>query len=198
MCRALLLGSIHCIFHATGHHYTWKKVTTTVHNIIVGKLWIDQVSKGPLSASEAQKCPPVHLCGAQDAGPGPRRPLLLSVLLKGFLSGSNHTPSCWLSVPQISICKWPGYRIHWVTAVLGRCWVPGRLQESNKQSSHPPSFAHQTFIAGWNAGSLAYQVRWGIFPQELFYHWRLMTNMCRMKSIWQNDPHKRYTKIVSN
>ncbi|KAB1272151.1 Oxysterol-binding protein 1 [Camelus dromedarius] len=36
------LGSIHCIFHATGHHYTWKKVTTTVHNIIVGKLWIDQ------------------------------------------------------------------------------------------------------------------------------------------------------------
>lgn len=36
------LGTIHCIFHATGHHYTWKKVTTTVHNIIVGKLWIDQ------------------------------------------------------------------------------------------------------------------------------------------------------------
>ncbi|XP_054419700.1 oxysterol-binding protein 1 [Pteronotus mesoamericanus] len=36
------LGSIHCIFHASGHHYTWKKVTTTVHNIIVGKLWIDQ------------------------------------------------------------------------------------------------------------------------------------------------------------
>uniref|UniRef100_A0A670YYF5 Oxysterol-binding protein n=1 Tax=Pseudonaja textilis TaxID=8673 RepID=A0A670YYF5_PSETE len=36
------LGTIHCIFHATGNHYTWKKVTTTVHNIIVGKLWIDQ------------------------------------------------------------------------------------------------------------------------------------------------------------
>lgn len=140
MCRALLLGSIHCIFHATGHHYTWKKVTTTVHNIIVGKLWIDQVSKGPLSASAAQKCPPVHLCGAQDAGPGPRRPLLLSVLLKGFLSGSNHTPNCRLSVPHNTICKWPGYRIHWVTAVLGLCWVPGRLRESNKQNSHPPSF----------------------------------------------------------
>ncbi|XP_029430948.1 oxysterol-binding protein 1 isoform X2 [Rhinatrema bivittatum] len=36
------LGTIHCIFHETGNHYTWKKVTTTVHNIIVGKLWIDQ------------------------------------------------------------------------------------------------------------------------------------------------------------
>ncbi|MCJ8750117.1 hypothetical protein PDJAM_G00258730, partial [Pangasius djambal] len=26
----------------SNNHYTWKKVTTTVHNIIVGKLWIDQ------------------------------------------------------------------------------------------------------------------------------------------------------------
>lgn len=26
----------------TGNHYTWRKVTTTVHNIIVGKLWVDQ------------------------------------------------------------------------------------------------------------------------------------------------------------
>lgn len=53
-CTLLFLGTIHCIFHATGHHYTWKKVTTTVHNIIVGKLWIDQVSKGTISASELQ------------------------------------------------------------------------------------------------------------------------------------------------
>ncbi|XP_072281136.1 oxysterol-binding protein 1-like [Pyxicephalus adspersus] len=36
------LGTIHCIFQNSGNHYTWKKVTTTVHNIIVGKLWIDQ------------------------------------------------------------------------------------------------------------------------------------------------------------
>ncbi|XP_016415620.1 oxysterol-binding protein 1-like isoform X2 [Sinocyclocheilus rhinocerous] len=36
------LGSIHCIFEKSTNHYTWKKVTTTVHNIIVGKLWIDQ------------------------------------------------------------------------------------------------------------------------------------------------------------
>ncbi|XP_051558619.1 oxysterol-binding protein 1-like isoform X6 [Myxocyprinus asiaticus] len=36
------LGSIHCMFEKSNNHYTWKKVTTTVHNIIVGKLWIDQ------------------------------------------------------------------------------------------------------------------------------------------------------------
>uniref|UniRef100_A0A672QP11 Oxysterol binding protein 2 n=1 Tax=Sinocyclocheilus grahami TaxID=75366 RepID=A0A672QP11_SINGR len=29
-------------FHASGNHYVWSKVTSTVHNIIVGKLWIDQ------------------------------------------------------------------------------------------------------------------------------------------------------------
>ena len=37
------LGTAHCKFAKTGDHYTWKKVTTTVNNIIVGKLWIDQV-----------------------------------------------------------------------------------------------------------------------------------------------------------
>ncbi|CAN0333898.1 unnamed protein product [Lampetra fluviatilis] len=36
------LGTIHCEFPSSGNHYTWKKVTTTVHNIIVGRLWIDQ------------------------------------------------------------------------------------------------------------------------------------------------------------
>ena len=34
-------GFTHVKFKNTGHHYTYKKVTTTVHNIIVGKLWID-------------------------------------------------------------------------------------------------------------------------------------------------------------
>ena len=37
-------GTAHCKFAKSGNHYTWKKVTTTVNNIIVGKLWIDQVS----------------------------------------------------------------------------------------------------------------------------------------------------------
>ena len=36
-------GSIQCLFEKSNNHYSWKKVTTTVHNIIVGKLWIDQV-----------------------------------------------------------------------------------------------------------------------------------------------------------
>ncbi|XP_046901137.1 oxysterol-binding protein 2 [Hypomesus transpacificus] len=36
------LGSIHLQFHSSGNHYVWSKITSTVHNIIVGKLWIDQ------------------------------------------------------------------------------------------------------------------------------------------------------------
>ena len=36
------IGRVHVKFNATGHHYSWHKVTTTVHNIIVGKLWVDQ------------------------------------------------------------------------------------------------------------------------------------------------------------
>ncbi|KPP78171.1 oxysterol-binding protein 2-like [Scleropages formosus] len=36
------LGAIHLQFHSTGNHFVWRKVTSTVHNIIVGKLWIDQ------------------------------------------------------------------------------------------------------------------------------------------------------------
>uniref|UniRef100_A0A674PGJ4 Oxysterol-binding protein n=1 Tax=Takifugu rubripes TaxID=31033 RepID=A0A674PGJ4_TAKRU len=36
------LGPIQCIFDKNNNQYSWKKVTTTVHNIIVGKLWLDQ------------------------------------------------------------------------------------------------------------------------------------------------------------
>ncbi|XP_055623951.1 oxysterol-binding protein 1 isoform X2 [Toxorhynchites rutilus septentrionalis] len=35
------LGYAHVEFPATGNKFTWRKVTTTVHNIIVGKLWVD-------------------------------------------------------------------------------------------------------------------------------------------------------------
>ncbi|XP_070571665.1 oxysterol-binding protein 1-like isoform X2 [Ptychodera flava] len=35
-------GIAHLRFKKTGNHYTWRKVTSTVHNIIVGKLWVDQ------------------------------------------------------------------------------------------------------------------------------------------------------------
>ncbi len=37
----LVAGIAHCLFPRSGNHYTWRKVTTTVHNIIVGKLWVD-------------------------------------------------------------------------------------------------------------------------------------------------------------
>ena len=36
------MGISHLEFKGTKSHYTWRKVTTTVHNIIVGKLWVDQ------------------------------------------------------------------------------------------------------------------------------------------------------------
>ena len=36
-------GYSNLIFKNTGNHFTWKKVTTLVNNIIVGKLWIDNV-----------------------------------------------------------------------------------------------------------------------------------------------------------
>lgn len=35
------LGNAHVEFTASGNKFSWRKVTTTVHNIIVGKLWVD-------------------------------------------------------------------------------------------------------------------------------------------------------------
>lgn len=35
-------GTTHLRFKDSDEYYTWCKVTTTVHNIIVGKLWVDQ------------------------------------------------------------------------------------------------------------------------------------------------------------
>lgn len=34
-------GIAHLEFPKSGNHYTWRKVTTTVHNIILGNLWVD-------------------------------------------------------------------------------------------------------------------------------------------------------------
>ena len=36
------LGIAHLVFTKSGNHYTWRKVKTVVHNIVIGKLWIDQ------------------------------------------------------------------------------------------------------------------------------------------------------------
>ncbi|PAV62816.1 hypothetical protein WR25_04625 [Diploscapter pachys] len=35
------VGYTHVLFPGSTNHYTYRKITTTVHNIIVGKLWID-------------------------------------------------------------------------------------------------------------------------------------------------------------
>lgn len=35
------IGIVHLVFPRSGNHYTWHKVMTTVHNIIVGQLWVD-------------------------------------------------------------------------------------------------------------------------------------------------------------
>ncbi|KAG8182462.1 hypothetical protein JTE90_020383 [Oedothorax gibbosus] len=39
--QVIPLGIAHLLFPASGNHYTWRKVTTSVHNIIVGRLWVD-------------------------------------------------------------------------------------------------------------------------------------------------------------
>ncbi|KAK6640657.1 hypothetical protein RUM44_012354 [Polyplax serrata] len=40
--QVIPLGTAHLVFTNSKNHYTWRKVTTTVHNFIVGKLWVDQ------------------------------------------------------------------------------------------------------------------------------------------------------------
>ena len=39
--HSYFIGIAHLVFPKSGNHYTWRKVATTVHNIIVGKLWVD-------------------------------------------------------------------------------------------------------------------------------------------------------------
>ncbi|KAI1293548.1 Oxysterol-binding protein 1 [Halotydeus destructor] len=47
----------HLDFAETGNHYTWRKVTTTVHNIVVGKLWIDNCGEMTITNhSTGDKC----------------------------------------------------------------------------------------------------------------------------------------------
>ncbi|KAB0790728.1 hypothetical protein PPYR_15720 [Photinus pyralis] len=40
--QVIPLGMAHVEFPESGNKYSWRKVTTTIHNIIVGKLWVDQ------------------------------------------------------------------------------------------------------------------------------------------------------------
>ncbi|KAH8388300.1 hypothetical protein KR093_003007, partial [Drosophila rubida] len=47
------LGGAVALFRKTGHRYSWRKVTTTVNNIIVGKLWVDQQGEMEIKGSNA-------------------------------------------------------------------------------------------------------------------------------------------------
>lgn len=38
-------GIAHLEFSKSGNHYVWRKVTTKVHGIILGKMYIDQVGE---------------------------------------------------------------------------------------------------------------------------------------------------------
>ncbi|XP_020614102.1 oxysterol-binding protein 1-like [Orbicella faveolata] len=40
--KVIPTGICHVKFKSDGHHYTWKKPITTIHNILVGSLYVDQ------------------------------------------------------------------------------------------------------------------------------------------------------------
>lgn len=43
--QVIPLGNAYVEFNKSGNRYGWRKVTTTIHNIIVGKLWVDHHGK---------------------------------------------------------------------------------------------------------------------------------------------------------
>ncbi|KAH8365054.1 hypothetical protein KR200_009801 [Drosophila serrata] len=47
------LGGVYALFPDSGRRYSWNKVTTTVNNIIVGKLWVDQHGEMEIKGSQA-------------------------------------------------------------------------------------------------------------------------------------------------
>ncbi|XP_055598149.1 oxysterol-binding protein 1 isoform X2 [Uranotaenia lowii] len=55
------LGYAHVEFPATGNKFTWRKVTTTVHNIIVGKLWVDNHGDMEIFGEKSAKGVKCHL-----------------------------------------------------------------------------------------------------------------------------------------
>ncbi|XP_021708221.1 oxysterol-binding protein 1 isoform X2 [Aedes aegypti] len=55
------LGYAHVEFPATGNKFTWRKVTTTVHNIIVGKLWVDNHGDMEIYGEKSAKGVKCHL-----------------------------------------------------------------------------------------------------------------------------------------
>lgn len=48
-------------FPDSGNKYSWRKVTTTVHNIIVGKLWVDHHGDMEIVGEQSSKGYKCHL-----------------------------------------------------------------------------------------------------------------------------------------
>eukprot|EP00040_Diaphanoeca_grandis_P006538 m.37813 g.37813 ORF g.37813 m.37813 type:complete len:707 (+) comp17763_c0_seq1:135-2255(+) len=66
-------GVAHVHFNDTGDHFTWTKVPTTVHNVIVGELWVDQHGTMVLTNHRTKdtctmKYVPYSMFAAADAG----------------------------------------------------------------------------------------------------------------------------------
>lgn len=59
--QVIPLGNAYVEFHASGNRYGWRKVTTTVHNIIVGKLWIDHHGDTDIVGKQSAKGIKCHL-----------------------------------------------------------------------------------------------------------------------------------------
>lgn len=55
------LGNAYVEFHSTGNRFGWRKVNTTVHNIIVGKLWVDHHGDMDIIGQNAAKGYKCHL-----------------------------------------------------------------------------------------------------------------------------------------
>lgn len=55
------LGNAYVEFHNTGNRYGWRKVNTTVHNIIVGKLWVDHHGDMDIIGEKSAKNYKCHL-----------------------------------------------------------------------------------------------------------------------------------------
>ena len=41
--KVIPTGIVHLRMKSDNLHYSWKKPTTTIHNIILGRLWVDNV-----------------------------------------------------------------------------------------------------------------------------------------------------------
>lgn len=55
------LGNAYVEFHGSGNRYGWRKVNTTVHNIIVGKLWVDHHGDMEIMGEKSAKHYKCHL-----------------------------------------------------------------------------------------------------------------------------------------